>query len=372
MAKKRKKQKLNYDPVNVVAAVRMATEDLTRCLESFDLLNKAPAEINSTLIMVVLPHYMRVLVEADKLRKSLLRDNRSSKFQLPHTDEADQFEQRMRNRLKLIDDTSFDVSKMENSLESIVGEFYRQFRQENTGLKKLFQTDLGIYLVDKHPVGANFTVTFHLGYDSTQDMESKHLEKLSADYGRDLVVLFGIFSNQLEVPTAPKGLGIHCQVEGKDYKSERYFGHRYTCDLPLKSKLLLFVTECGVNELLYVLPQFSSRFCGTYFRQLVVTAYHSLHTLKAVIPVETENSRLEEFRDLIANDAVTLFLESKQGKILRDRCMHYLNRDPRYSLDPNNPENSALSFLWPGQNMNTAQAAISSYLQKISLALSRL
>ncbi|MFT8330108.1 hypothetical protein [Bifidobacterium psychraerophilum] len=368
---KRKDQRNRPLNINEQAGVQMAVADLRWCIESFQVM-QLDAKNSSILALIVLPFYSQVLIESSTLKKNLQMSRGLQQWQLSHSDEAAKYEYRMRHRLKFVDNTKIDIPTMETELEHISVEFYSQFRMHPIKCLRRFQTDLGMYYVADKPVGANFTATFHLGYDSPEQIEGEHLRELSAEYGADLRFLFSWFSGETELPLPPTDADVNWSIRCKDCRSEEYFGSRYTTGISTQRKRILFLIESGINDVLFILPRLELGFRGTYFRKLVLIAYHSLNTIRKVIPEDIEQPELRAFRKFAVNDSVALLLESDQGRALRNRCMHYLNTYNNIVFDSRDPESCIVKSLFPGMEITDFEKKLSEYLTSISTAMTNL
>lgn len=371
--KQQKKKDQRNGPLNAneQAGVQMAVADLRWCLESFQVMQH-DGESSPILALIVLPFYMQVLIESLSLKKYLQMSRGLQPWQLTHSDEAAKYEYRMRHRLKFVDNTKTDIPKMETELEHISAEFYTQFRMHPIKCLRRFQTDLGMYYVADRPVGANFTATFHLGYDSPEQIENEHLRELSAEYGADLSFLFSWFSGETELPLPPTDADVKWSITCKDCRSEEYFGSRYTTGISTQRKRILFLVESGINDVLFILPRLELGFHGTYLRKLVLIAYHSLNTIRKVIPEDIKQPELRVFRKFVVNDSVAVLLESDRGRALRNRCMHYLNTYNNVVFDSRDPESCIVKSLFPGMEMTDFEKRLYEYLTNISTAMTNL
>ncbi|PXY88293.1 hypothetical protein [Bifidobacterium asteroides] len=361
---KMNQHKRTFD-ANEKAGIKMAVTDLQWCLESFRVIQQD--KWNRPILMIIeLPFYMQVLVESFQLEQELLRKHGLGKMPLPHSKEAKNYELRMRHRLKLLDNTKFSIPTMEKELQTISDVFKNQFCMHPIKVLRRFQKDLGIYTINNRPVGSNLTVTFHLGYDNPEEIDSMHLYELCREYGADLRLTYSLFTGKTALPPSLNTADFNWAIECKDYCSEKYFRDRYATGLSTSRKRILFLVESAINNILFVAPRIEFDFHGTYFRKLVLIAYHSFRTIRQVIPQSTEESALASLKDLTVYSPVAELFNSKQGHILRNRCMHYLDTGKQINFDKPDPENCIVRSLFPDMKADVLEKEIYKSLLEIS------
>lgn len=347
------------------AGIKMAVADLQWCLESFRIIQQDKWN-GPILMMIELPFYIQVLVESFQLEQELLRRHGLHKVPLPHSKEAENYELRMRHRLKLLDNTKFSIPAMEKELQTISDTFKNQLCMHPIKILRRFQKDLGIYTINNRPVGSNLTITFHLGYDNPEEIDSIHLYELCKEYGADLHLTYSLFTHKTALPSSLNATDSNWGIECKDYCSEKYFRDRYTTGLSTSRKRILFLVESAINNILFVAPQIKFGFRGSYFRKLVLIAYHSFRAIQQVIPRSTEQYALTSLKDHTVHGPVAELFNSKQGHILRNRCMHYLDTGKQIEFDKPDPENCIVRSLFPGMNADVLEKDIYKGLLEIS------
>ncbi len=350
---------------NEKAGIKMAVADLQWCLESFRVIQQDKRN-GPILMMIELPFYMQVLVESFQLEQELLRRHGLHKMPLLHSKEAENYELRMRHRLKLLDNTKFSIPTMGKELQTISEAFKNQFCMHPIKILRRFQKDLGIYTINNRTVGSNLTVTFHLGYDNPEEIDSIHLYELCKEYGADLHLTYSLFTGKTAFSSSLNTADFNWAIECKDYCSEKYFRDTYTTSLSTSRKRILFLIESAINNILFVAPKIEFGFRGTYFRKLVLIAYHSFRAIQQVIPRSTGQSALTSLRDLTVYGSVADLFNSKQGHILRNRCMHYLDTGKQIKFDKPDPENCIVRSLFPDMKAGVLEKDIYKSLLEIS------
>ena len=94
--------------------------------------------------------------------------------------------------------------------------------------------------------------------------------------------------------------------------------------------------------------------------------YHSFRAIQQVIPRSTGQSALTSLRDLTVYGSVADLFNSKQGHILRNRCMHYLDTGKQIKFDKPDPENCIVRSLFPDMKAGVLEKDIYKSLLEIS------
>lgn len=154
--------------------------------------------------------------------------------------------------------------------------------------------------------------------------------------------------------------------------ADRYLARRYDEAFPLSVKLLLLMLETEMNGLDLVVPLSESRHPGPVFRARVVTLFHVLRTLDAVLTAhgDAKGPGTEGVRALLASaEARQVIGDSGMSKV-RNRCVHYEIRE-KVDLAPDRPMYGLVEALYPGSDFGALDATTRSLTSKTAEVLSR-
>jgi hypothetical protein len=139
------------------------------------------------------------------------------------------------------------------------------------------------------------------------------------------------------------------RIELADRLASRYLRSRFDCDFSLGLKSLILMIEGDLNAARAFLSTTASGHEFAVFRAQVVAAYHSLSSLSVISDMNAASSTTGSrgLRALL-DDAPTKRLLSREGRSVRNRCVHYQIRDPRVDPDPLLPMFGIVESVYPG------------------------
>lgn len=265
--------------------------------------------------------------------------------------EYGQVTSRVRHMAKLLDDTkrSHDqvLAEMEDakaaSHVTLTGNAHPWFRWA--------ETDLGLYQIGSSVVGASIPMAYRLALDPGDlgRMAGENLHAVTHEWGSTIAVLAAA---ALDVSEMRPTLALDVRIKYRDRLASRYLKNRYEPDFDDAEKLLLLMIEGDLNTNRLYLPLTQSGHEGPCLRARIVTTYHSLTALRHILDrhpgLDTAGTR--SIRGILADPAAKR-LCSHDGKMVRNRSVHYKMDDPSIIPDFNKPmfgiiEAVAPSFTW--------------------------
>lgn len=198
------------------------------------------------------------------------------------------------------------------------------------------EADLGLFVAGGRPIGATVPIAYRLGIPLTGEgtIAGDDLRTVSEEWGGMLAVLNAAALDGTE-QTATLDLERAPVIRALDRRSDRYLRDRFEAEFTIGLKMLLLAVESELNLILTIVPHTSKGHEEAVFRLRTVALFHALTTLRRIV-LRYTNLRSSGIRELgeVLDENPVLRLLSKQGKTVRNRCMHYqiLNQD--LALDP--------------------------------------
>jgi hypothetical protein len=255
---------------------------------------------------------------------------------------------RTRHTSKVLDNTSTDYPRLVAELESLQFEHNREFTGNTVRWLRWLETDLGLFRHARSILGATVPAAYRLGVGfDNNGLSSEDIHDAAVEWGGTLRVLGGATGN----PSPPEATidFRSMRIDAVDKLATKYFGRRFDEASTLGLKELLLLIEGDLNTARVLLPATSSGHEFAVFRAQAVAAYHSLSSLSLISEMNEESSTAGSvgLRTLLA-EAPTRRLLSREGKNVRNRCVHYEIRDPRVDADPSLPMFGIVESVYPG------------------------
>ena len=335
-------------PPNVVAARAMLAEDARW---SVDLIqSSAESPLQGLIGLTFARHFVRVIHEGRAMLASHERPSGWLDIAAHLGSAHPEVESRVRNALKLVDDTS-------KHMEGVLAGLTRTLDHHRDSLRRRARpswirplaTDLGVSRVNGTAVLATVPAGFLLGLDDPDvaEMHGVSIETLTFEWGGNLLWL--AVALEPKMPTLGSlGLG-NIRIDTSDYHADTYLRKRFGDGLSTGLGLLLLGVEAEAGVVSALGPLVCEGHAGTAFRLRVITAFHTAGALRAISehPGTTHLVRQELLPVLTAE--YTLRILSRGGVLVRHRCVHYLANDPTVEFDFARPMFGIVESVFPGQ-----------------------
>ncbi|MBC7592724.1 MAG: hypothetical protein H7288_02080 [Kineosporiaceae bacterium] len=260
---------------------------------------------------------------------------------------------RVRHATKLLDDTKKTFDAVVDEFDGIVLEHRSHLMGKAVRIARWLETDLGLYVSDRRPVGATVPIAYRLGVRMSADgtIAGDDLRVVSQEWGGTLAVLNAAALNGAE-QVSTLDLGQVPEIRGRDRRSDRYLHGRFEPEFSVGLKMLLLAVEGDVNTLTMIVPHTSQGHEESVFRLRIVTLFHALSTLRH-IQLRYADLRSTGIRALsqLLDDNAARWLLSSHGKAVRNRCMHYPILDKGLDLDPERPMFGIVEAMSAGRSM---------------------
>ncbi len=260
---------------------------------------------------------------------------------------------RVRHTTKLLDDTKKTFDAVVDEFDGIVLEHRSHMMGNAARFARWLETDLGLYVSDRRPVGATVPIAYRLGVRMTAagTIAGDELRAVSEEWGGTLAVLNAAALDGTE-QVATLDLGQIPEISGRDRRSDRYLRGRFESEFSVGLKMLLLAVEGDINTLTTIVPHTSEGHEESVFRLRTVTLFHALSTLRH-IQLRYPDVRSTGIRELsrLLDDNAARWLLSKNGKAVRNRCMHYPILDKGLDLDPERPMFGIVEAVGAGRPM---------------------
>lgn len=256
---------------------------------------------------------------------------------------------RARHVSKVLDDNRKTPDEVLSELARVHEHNRHVFRTDSHSIFRRLRSDLGLFLIDDRVVGASIPIAYRLGLDpgNSNLMSGESLRGVTREWGSTIAVLA---SADFQPPIEN---GTHYiddkRLRTQDKVASRWLSDRFDRGFSLEAKLLLLMIEGDLNCSRSFLPMVEQGHEMTVFRARVVTLYHSLTALNRLIDSHglQASHHVQRVRNLLA-DPVTQGLLSKNGKQVRNRCVHYELKDARLVPNAALPMFGLVEAVYPG------------------------
>ena len=175
--------------------------------------------------------------------------------------------------------------------------------------------------------------------------------KLGTDLGEDLSA-FHLMVGSAHQATATLDLSALQKVSWDDHYVRTFLPRQYETALGDEAKMLVLLLESDLNTLVFLLSQTSSGHEGAFFRTAMVTLWHVLVSLQALLDAHPAALAFR-VRELLASEDVTTFLDSRNKRI-RNTFVHYIPQN--LPLDATRPLWGLVEVLNPDQDIASLSA----------------
>lgn len=275
---------------------------------------------------------------------------------------------RARHTTKLLDDTKKSYDDVLLDLERILEAHHNRLTGNTFRWARWVETDIGLYLCQGRLAGATLPSAYRLGLDiaNTDTVSGEDLRAVTEEWGGTLAVL-GAAALDGSTPSATINLERRCEITYRNRLSSRYFPQRFEFDFPDSLKTMLILIEGDLNTALTLLPNTAAGYEQAVFRICTITLYHSLTALQRILErypsLDTAGAR--GLRDVLA-DAPTRRVLSREGRQVRNRCMHYELRDPTVGIDPSLPMFGIVEAVYPGNSWQRFERDVASVTSRVA------
>jgi hypothetical protein len=260
--------------------------------------------------------------------------------------------EKARHAAKLLDNTKKSVEDFQREMQS-----YSKAHRVWTGgraprfLHGLIK-DLGVATFDGHVVLATIPtqVRFDLPAGDPGDIRDA-VTKLGMDLGKDLSA-FHLLVGSAHEPTATLDLGGLQNIKWDDHYARRYLRGQYEAALSDEGKMLALLLESDLNSLVFLLPKTFVGHEGAFFRTALVTLWHVLVSLQALLDAYPA-TLAAPVRELLASEDFTTFLDPRNKRI-RNTFVHYVPQ--ALPFDASKPMRGLVDLLNPDQDFASLYA----------------
>jgi hypothetical protein len=254
----------------------------------YDLIQKtSSAKEIGILVFGLIPYYSLFILESYKYICSV-EPNYEVIAKRKHEDIITS----SRHQVKLFDGTRQDVQNVMKSIDTVVKLYLDWFVNSHKGLlselKKLIQTDLGLYIYNNHIIATTHIAFFNLGYADHISLFTQGVASgtpLSSSFGHDvgqyLSLLYRFLHPQDDFipPTFCKYNIQGTLLRSKDVKSKNYYTTIFngTSSEQLNACLMFFMTSANFAS--YILPELVESRNFTFFKIKFLTLYHLVISL---------------------------------------------------------------------------------------------
>jgi hypothetical protein len=356
----------NELPLNAIVARAMLAEDARWAIDLIRSSESTP--LMGVVGLTFARHFVRIVHEGRELLASqeappglpdiahLLRDN--------HPD----IDARVRSAIKLTDDTATNVGDISDRLVETARSHSESLKaQTRVSVLRALGRDLGFHTVDGRPVVATVSTGLLLGINPMLPnfQHGEPIQELTQEWSHNLLVMSAALDatvpNERTLSLASIAVGF------RDVHWKQYVDARFGRDFPRGLSLLLLAVEAEVGVATALLPACATGYPGTDFRLRTITAYHAARALLAVSnesPVASEG-RLPTLRDRLSTIGTDRVVSSG-GRLVRNRCTHYMFNDPAISVDLARPMFGLIEGVFPSQSYERHDSDVDRTLESIS------
>ena len=318
-------------------------------------------------------HFVRIIYEGEKLLSS-----QAPHFGIPELSDLLHSEHsalttRIRHTSKLLDDTKKNPNDMLAEMKAARQESFSMFVTRVMWPLRFLAKDLGLYRVSGAVIGATVTMLFRMGIDprTAKRLEQEILRGAAVEWGGALEVMSAA---DLDHDAVQFGLLPVSGFDpiGEDWRVEKYLDRRFDSVFSYEEKLLLLMIEGDLNTNLHLLPLTEVGHEMVVFRARMTTIYHSLTAVAAIMDRHPglAGAVAEQIRDVLT-DAGAQRILGREGKQVRNRCVHYSIHDTSLILQPRLPMFGLVEAVYPGMTWGDMNRDVLTTTEALAGALSK-
>lgn len=257
---------------------------------------------------------------------------------------------RGRHAAKLLDDTKKGYDQVLIELDRLLEDHHAELTGKTFRWLRGLETDLGIYYCGDMVAGATLPVAYRLGLEVADGgmIAGQAARAVSEEWGATLAVL-GAAALDPSEPAATIDFRHACAIGYRDHLASRYFRGRFEAGFGNGLRALLLLIEGDLNTARALLPHTAFGHEQPVFRARTITLYHALTALQRIAERHgsLDTPGLRALRAML-RDSPTRRLLSREGKFVRNRCMHYEITDPTIQPDASRPMFGLVEAVYPG------------------------
>lgn len=239
---------------------------------------------------------------------------------------------RYRHMAKILDDTKKTRTKVLEELRGQLDLHQRAFSGHSPRFLRWLETDFGLYEIGGALVGATVPAAYRLGLAIDRNAElttSGHaLLDIAEEWGGAIATMGGAtlaLSDKFMQPTIDF---LRLGLRASDCRSNAYLSQRFDRTLTSEFKMLLLLIEGDLNTSRLVLPWTREGHQDATLRAQTVTVFHCISSLKQMLESQPHlNTPAVQALKTALDSSAAKRLMSRQGKQIRNRCMHYEIKD---------------------------------------------
>lgn len=353
-------------PLNALVARAMLAEDARWAIDLIRSSESTP--LMGVVGLTFARHFVRIVHEGRELLGShetpqglpdlayLLRNN------YPKIDA------RIRSAIKLADDTDTNLWDLSDRLVYTARSHSESLKaRAKLSVRRAAVRDLGFHTVAGRPVVATVSTGFLVGVNPMiKDLQyGEPIQELTQEWSHNLLVMSAALDATL--PKEPTLSLASVAVGFRDVHWEPYVRARFGKAFPQGLALLLLAVEAEVGLATTLLPACAIGYPGTEFRLRTITAYHAARALLAVCEGLAASSErwLQTLRDRLSTIG-TERVVSRCGRLVRNRCTHYMFNDPSISVDLARPMFGLIEGVFPTQSYERHDSDVDGTLENIA------
>jgi hypothetical protein len=279
---------------------------------------------------------------------------------------------RARHAAKLLDDTKKTYIDVLTDFDRILTDHHEQLTGNTFRWARWLETDLGLYYCKDRLAGATVPAAYRLGLTITDDgtIAGEDLRAVTEEWGGTLAVL-GAAALDAREPTGTIDFASDCAISYRDRVASRYFPRRFETEFHDSLKALLLLIEGDLNTARTLLPHTSQGHEQPVFRARTISLCHSLTALQRIAShySSLDTAGLRGLRGLLT-DAPTQRLLSREGNLVRNRCVHYQMDDPAVRIDLSLPMFGIVEGVYPGNTWARFDADVAAVTGRVADHLS--
>lgn len=272
---------------------------------------------------------------------------------------------RSRHSLKLFEDTKRGVLGQLHYFRDEIAPAHRKafLTSGRNLLRRLLETDLGIYVYDQLPISSTHAATFHLGFEPKSlfnPRTGREVQAIAAEYGTYL----SIFGVQLDpIATSFASLLDPNLFSHRDVRSESYYKRTFNGSQTTEINALLTSFRVSMNFVERMLRTDTSVAAWqTTFKIRYLTLYQILRSLQ-ILRMEVAHQLTDLSQAVlrtILDNPESQVLTDPASKPFRNSLMHYSpdSRIPTVSLQLTAPLYGLVQACFPGHDERTISALV--------------
>ena len=337
------------------AARTMVAEDATWVAEAF--LSSRDSPLRGLTAFAFAGFAARVVYEGSAMLRSRDPHVGIPKLAAQIAGQGQEIVGRARHASKLLDDRQKSFELLGDELLTFMNAQRSQFLGNAVPFARWLESDVGIYTVRSRLIAATATAQFRLGLSAGLPVGEAGQAAYDVAHSQgSTLALLGMSDGSEFRPEVNKNYINLSDVDSFVVRSAKRIKRMYS-SLGEPAAIMLLLVESEVGAAAELLPLAEENHRDSVFRARMVSLFHCLRAIRDVLVRNPDAGGpvVERLKRVLDDPVAVRILSDQSFERLRDRCMHYEIRDPRFDPDHNRPMFGIVEYLLPGSSFEEVE-----------------